>query len=68
MSAGDILMAICVFAIQTIKTFAADSLKQKLLPELGNGKQVMSFYLTELSTEVNTLDISNNAIKEGMGT
>ena len=67
MSAGDIVMAICVFAIQTIKTFALDSLKQKLLPELGNGKHIMSFCLTEPSAGVNTLDISTNATKEGDG-
>jgi len=36
-SAGDIVMAICVFAIQTIKTYANDSLKHSLLPELGMG-------------------------------
>src|ERR1700730_11742865 len=32
MSAGDLIMAICVFAIQTIKTFAKDALKERLLP------------------------------------
>ena len=67
MSGGDIVMAICVFAIQTIKTFARDSLRKKLLPELGSGKHVMSFGLTEPAAGVNTLDISTTAKKEGDG-
>jgi acyl-CoA dehydrogenase len=67
MSAGDILMAICVFAIQTIKTFARDSLKDRLLPELGAGKHIMSFALTEPTAGVNALDIQTSAKKEGDG-
>ncbi len=67
MSAGDIIMAICVFAVQTIKTFAKETLKRKLLHELGSGKHIMSFCLTEPSAGVNTLDISTTAKKEGDG-
>ncbi|MDG6997279.1 MAG: acyl-CoA/acyl-ACP dehydrogenase [Nitrososphaerota archaeon] len=67
MSAGDIVMAICVFAIQTIKTFAKEPLRSKLLSELGAGKHIMSFGLTEPSAGVNTLDIATSAKKEGDG-
>ena len=67
MSAGDIVMAICVFAIQTIKTFAKEPLRSELLAELGAGKHIMSFGLTEPSAGVNTLDISTTATKEGDG-
>ncbi|MDA4111291.1 MAG: acyl-CoA/acyl-ACP dehydrogenase [Thaumarchaeota archaeon] len=67
MSAGDIIMAICVFAIQTIKTFAQDPVKERLLPELGAGKHVMSFCLTEPEAGVNTLDIQTSAVEEGDG-
>jgi len=67
MSAGDVVMAICVFAIQTIKTFASENLKRSLLPELGAGKHVMSFALTEPEAGVNTLDIVTSAKKEGDG-
>ena len=67
MSAGDIIMAICIFAIQTIKTFARESLKERLLPELGDGKHIMSFALTEPTAGVNTLDIQTTAKKEGDG-
>ena len=67
MSAGDVLMAICVFAIQTVKTFASESLKRTLLPELGAGKHIMSFALTEPEAGVNTLDITTSAKKEGDG-
>ncbi|HZW56633.1 MAG TPA: acyl-CoA dehydrogenase family protein [Nitrososphaerales archaeon] len=67
MSAGDIVMAICVFAIQTIKTFAQAPLKHVLLPELASGKHIMSFALTEPSAGVNTLDIATTARKEGDG-
>ena len=67
MSAGDVLMAICVFAIQTVKTFAGESLKRTLLPELAAGKHIMSFALTEPEAGVNTLDITTSAKKEGDG-
>ncbi len=67
MSAGDIIMAICIFAIQTIKTFARGPLKERLLPELGDGKHIMSFALTEPTAGVNTLDIQTTAKKEGDG-
>ncbi|MDA4131283.1 MAG: acyl-CoA/acyl-ACP dehydrogenase, partial [Thaumarchaeota archaeon] len=67
MAAGDLIMAICVFAIQTIKTFAQNSLKERLLPELGAGKHIMSFALTEPAAGVNTLDIQTSAKKEGDG-
>ncbi len=67
MSAGDILMAICVFAIQTIKTFAREHLRRRLLPELGAGKHVMSFALTEPTSGVNILDIQTTAKREGDG-
>jgi acyl-CoA dehydrogenase len=67
MSAGDLVMAICVFAIQTIKTFAKDALKERLLPELSSGKHVMSFALTEPAAGVNTLDIQTSAKQEGDG-
>jgi len=67
MSAGDLIMAICVFAIQTIKTFAKEPLKGKLLPELGAGKHVMSFGLTEPTAGVNTFGIGTFAKKEGDG-
>jgi len=67
MSAGDIIMAICIFAIQTIKTFAREPLKERLLPELGDGKHIMSFALTEPTAGVNTLDIQTTAKKEGDG-
>jgi acyl-CoA dehydrogenase len=67
MAAGDILMAICVFAIQTIKSFASDSVKDHYLPELGSGKHVMSFCLTEPSAGVNTLDVATRAESAGDG-
>jgi acyl-CoA dehydrogenase len=67
MSAGDLVMAICIFAIQTIKTFAKDALKERLLPELGSGKHVMSFALTEPAAGVNTPDIQTSAKLEGDG-
>lgn len=67
MAASDIFMAICVFAIQTIKTFAKEPLRSKLLVELGKGKHIMSFCLTEPGAGVNTLDISTTATKEGDG-
>ena len=67
MSAGDIIMAICIFAIQTIKTFARQLLRERLLPELGDGKHIMSFALTEPTAGVNTLDIKTTAKKEGDG-
>ena len=67
MSAGDIVMAICVFAIQAIKTFARESLRERLLPELGRGKHIMSFALTEPTAGVNTLDIQTSAKREGDG-
>jgi acyl-CoA dehydrogenase len=67
MAAADIVMAICVFAIQTIKTFGREPLSKRLLPELGSGKHVMSFCLTEPAAGVNTLDISTTATKEGDG-
>ncbi len=60
-------MAICVFAIQTIKTFARESLSERLLPELGKGKHIMSFALTEPTAGVNTLDIQTSAKREGDG-
>lgn len=67
MATGDLIMAICVFAIQTLKTFAKDPLKERILPELGAGKHVMSFALTEPSAGVNTLDIQTSAKREGDG-
>jgi acyl-CoA dehydrogenase len=67
MAASDIIMAICVFAIQTIKTFAKDSVRNRLLKELSQGRHVMSFCLTEPEAGVNTLDITTTARKEGDG-
>jgi acyl-CoA dehydrogenase len=67
MAASDIIMAICVFAVQTISNFAREPLRSKLLKELGQGKHVMSFCLTEPAAGVNTLDITTTARKEGDG-
>ena len=66
-AAGDVLMAVCTFGIQTIKTFAKEKLKARLLPELGAGKHVYSFALTEPEAGVNTLDVSTRAEREGDG-
>jgi acyl-CoA dehydrogenase len=65
MAASDIVMAICVFAIQTIKSFAKEPLRGHLLQELAQGKHIMSFCLTEPGAGVNTLDIGTTATKEG---
>ncbi len=67
MAASDILMAICVFAIQTIKSFAKGPLRDRLLQELAQGKHIMSFCLTEPGAGVNTLDIATTATKDGDG-
>jgi acyl-CoA dehydrogenase len=67
MAASDIVMAICVFATQTIRTFAKEPLRGMLLPELGRGNHIMSFCLTEPGAGVNTLDISTTATKDGDG-
>jgi acyl-CoA dehydrogenase len=67
MVAGDLIMAICTFGIQSIKSFANGSLKTRLLPELGAGEHIFSFALTEPEAGVNTLDVSTNARKEGDG-
>ena len=67
MAAADIIMAICVFAVNTIKTFAKESVKRRYLPELAAGKHVMSFCLTEPGAGVNTLDIKTSAEREGDG-
>ncbi len=67
MAAADIVMAICVFAINTINRFAKDSLKKRYLRELGQGQHIMSFCLTEPGAGVNTLDITTTATKEGDG-
>jgi len=67
MAAGDILMAICTFGIQTIKSFADDRVKSRLLPELGAGKHIFSFALTEPEAGVNTLDLATRAERKGDG-
>ncbi len=67
MAAADVIMAICVFAINTIKSFARDSIKKRYLQELGQGKHIMAFCLTEPGAGVNTLDITTTATKEGDG-
>jgi acyl-CoA dehydrogenase len=67
MAASDIIMAICVFAIQTIKTFAKEPLRSNLLRELAQGQHIMSFCLTEPGAGVNTLDITTTASKDGDG-
>ena len=67
MAASDILMAICIFAIQTIKTFAKEPLRSKLLRELGQGHHIMSFCLTEPAAGVNTLDITTSATPKDQG-
>jgi acyl-CoA dehydrogenase len=67
MAASDIIMAICVFAIQTIKNFAKEPLRSRLLKELGQGNHIMSFCLTEPEAGVNTLDITTTAKREGDG-
>lgn len=67
MAAGDILMAICTFGIQTIKSFAGEKVKSRLLPELGAGKHIFSFALTEPEAGVNTLDLATRAEKQGDG-
>jgi acyl-CoA dehydrogenase len=67
MAAGDIVMAICTFGVQTVKSFARAGLRERLLPELGAGKHVFSFALTEPEAGVNTLDISTRAEKRGDG-
>jgi acyl-CoA dehydrogenase len=65
MAAADLIMAICVFAIHTIKSFAREELKRRYLREIASGKHVMSFCLTEPSAGVNTLDISTTAVRDG---
>lgn len=67
MAAADIVMAICVFAVNTIRTFSKDSIRRKYLPELGEGKHIMAFCLTEPAAGVNTLDITTSATREGDG-
>lgn len=67
MAAGDIIMAICTFGIQNLKSFAKEPLKSRLLPELGAGKHIFSFALTEPLAGVDTLAISTCAEKEGDG-
>jgi acyl-CoA dehydrogenase len=67
MAASDIIMAICIFGIQTVKSFAKEPLRSRLVRELGEGKHVMSFCLTEPSAGVNTLDIATSATREGEG-
>lgn len=67
MAASDLIMAICVFANQTIKNFAKSPLREKLLKELAKGEHVMSFCLTEPEAGVNTLDITTTAKEEGDG-
>jgi acyl-CoA dehydrogenase len=67
MTAGDILMAICTFGVQSIKSFAGETVKARLLPGLGAGKHVFSFALTEPEAGVNTLDISTRAERQGDG-
>jgi acyl-CoA dehydrogenase len=67
MAAGDIIMAICTFGIQNLKSFAKEALKTRLLPELGAGKHIFSFALTEPLAVVDTLAISTRAEKEGDG-
>jgi acyl-CoA dehydrogenase len=67
MAASDIIMAICVFAIQTIKTFAKQPLQSRLLKELAQGMHVMSFCLTEPEAGVNALDITTTAKRDGDG-
>ena len=67
MAAADIVMAICVFAVNTIRNFSKDSIKRQYLPELGGGKHIMAFCLTEAAAGVNTLDITTSATREGDG-
>ncbi len=67
MAASDLVMAICVFAIQTVKNFAKEPLRSRLLQELGRGSHIMSFCLTEPEAGVNTLDITTVATREGDG-
>ncbi len=67
MAAGDIIMAICTFGIQDLKSFAKEALRSRLLPELGAGKHIFSFALTEPLSGVDTLSISTRAEKEGDG-
>jgi acyl-CoA dehydrogenase len=67
MAAADVLMAVCVFANQTIKNFAQSPLRENLLKDLALGKHIMSFCLTEPEAGVNTLDISTKAVEEGDG-
>ncbi|MGI0078562.1 MAG: acyl-CoA dehydrogenase family protein [Nitrososphaerales archaeon] len=67
MAAADIIMAICVFAVNTIKTFSKESVRRRYLPELGQGKHIMSFCLTEPEAGVNTPEIKTSATREGDG-
>lgn len=67
MSAGDLIMATCVFGVQTLKSFACKELKQKLLPELAEGKHIVSFAITEPDAGVNTPEIKTYAEKSGKG-
>ncbi len=67
MSAGDLIMAICVFGIQTIKTFASASIKDRILRELGSGEHIVSFCLTEPGAGVNSTDIVTSGTREGDG-
>jgi acyl-CoA dehydrogenase len=67
MAASDLLMAICVFANQTVKTFAKSPLRERLLRELARGEHIMSFCLTEPEAGVNALDIATEAKEDGDG-
>ena len=67
MSAGDLMMAICVFGVQTIKSFAGEKLKERLLPELSTGKHVVSFAITEPEAGVNTPARATHADRKDNG-
>lgn len=64
MSAGDLIMATCIFGIQTIKSFARRHIQEELLPELSAGKHIVSFAITEPEAGVETPAIKTKASLE----
>jgi acyl-CoA dehydrogenase len=67
MSAGDIIMAVNVFGVQTVKSFANEDIKERILPELSSGRHVVSFAITEPEAGVNTPEIATEAVERGDG-
>jgi acyl-CoA dehydrogenase len=64
---ADLLMASLVFAGQTLMKFGKESVKEKYLRGLSEGKIICSFCLTEPNAGVNTPEIETFASFEGGG-